>query len=1208
LTQTDALNQTTTYTYNATNDLLSVTDPLGRTTQYGYDAAGNLIRITDALNNVTTYGYDAYGQRTRATDANNNTTLYAYNSAGYLVSTTDALNNVTQYGYDAVGNRTSVTDALNRTTTFAYDANNRLTQINALLGATTRYEYDANSNRTAMVDALNQRTTFTYDAFNRQTAVTDALNQTTQYQYDANGNRTRVIDANGNATNYQYDALNRLIRVTDALNYVTQYQYDAVGNRTSVTDARGNTTTSTYDALNRVTAVTIPITGTTTGTTRYEYDAVGNRTRVTDANNNATNYQYDALNRVTRVTDAQGNATQYAYDAVGNRMSITDAANQTTTYAYDALNRVTTITHPSGKTQTFTYDAVGNRLTATDEISQTTRYSYDALNRVISVTDPLTQTTTYAYNAVGSVTTITNPTGQATIFVYDAVNRLTRKTTPLGTTQYAYDAVGNLRVLTDPSGATTTYTYDAVNRVIQQDDRAPDGTLTVSYAFAYDANGNRTQETEARPGKPYRMMNYAYNKANWLVATTDPGGGTTTYNYDAAGNRTSVTDPLGVTTATTPNAVGLPAQTTHTQGGTVRDTTTFTYDARNNPQTQRTVASSLTLTTTTNYNSNNYLSTLNNSNQGTLSMSSAYTVTYANNNLVASVSETPYYYWDTTGPLYYYDAANRLICTDRPHLYGRYPVFVQIWKYDAAGRRTQQFNNYIHPPVGLITCPSDMYGGHRAHHDYTEYTYEGNKLIYRNTDHYYAGDFNWHVSDSTYNYDAAGNLTREVRADYTTNVTTTLTYGWTWQGGAHRLSSFTSSSGITATFDYDSAGRITRRYTAQGYSDYTYEDGTNWLLRETWHAAQSGNVFDLVRYWYVKGRPSRVEVASVSSDLQTLNGYSTYYLQYNWHGDVVVWVAPAGDGTNSITLTTDPWGVYSSDTFQYYLWNGAWGYLYFSPLKLYYVHGRWYNPETALWLSPDENDEYLYGSGQDAINEVWTQFVTGAAYQALKNNADAIAIVLFVSPGYRTLYEQTFNNIEETLPDTFPFRFGRLFGTTVTLVQGLGEITTLGPGIIGGGSAATCLATVGGGCIPGVSVSTAVGSAVIVHGLSVEAASLYNGSQLIIAFAKKSGSRRVPHGPYSHLDDPPGVGPGKDFTEAQKRKIIEENKRRNGGVVRSDKSGELLIEPSKSQAGVTPPENEWQIDHIIPKEQGGTNSYSNAQVLSRKENRAKWNR
>lgn len=75
-----------------------------------------------------------------------------------------------------------------------------------------------------------------------------------------------------------------------------------------------------------------------------------------------------------------------------------------------------------------------------------------------------------------------------------------------------------------------------------------------------------------------------------------------------------------------------------------------------------------------------------------------------------------------------------------------------------------------------------------------------------------------------------------------------------------------------------------RPSTALGYSDYVYEDGTDWLLRETWHAAISGNTFDLVRYWYANGRPSRVEVASTSGDLQYVYGYNAYYIQYTWHG------------------------------------------------------------------------------------------------------------------------------------------------------------------------------------------------------------------------------------------------------------------------------------------------------------------------------------
>jgi RHS repeat-associated protein len=179
---------------------------------------------------------------------------------------------------------------------------------------------------------------------------------------------------------------------------------------------------------------------------------------------------------------------------------------------------------------------------------------------------------------------------------------------------------------------------------------------------------------------------------------------------------------------------------------------------------------------------------------------------------------------------------------------------------------------------------------------------------------------------------------------------------------------------VPTTLDYDSLGCITRRTTARGYSDYTYEDGTNWLVRETWHSAISGNVFDLVRYWYTNGRPSRVElVMSAPGDLSTAWSYGTYYIQYNWHGDAVTYVALDGSGGGSWGAY-DPWGNPSSwppPSVGYYRWNGAWGYLRFDALGLYYVHGRWYNPDTGLFLSPDANGEYRYGSGQDAVNWAW---------------------------------------------------------------------------------------------------------------------------------------------------------------------------------------------------------------------------------------------
>ena len=90
--------------------------------------------------------------------------------------------------------------------------------------------------------------------------------------------------------------------------------------------------------------------------------------------------------------------------------------------------------------------------------------------------------------------------------------------------------------------------------------------------------------------------------------------------------------------------------------------------------------------------------------------------------------------------------------------------------------------------------------------------------------------------------------------------------------------------------------------------------------------------------------------------------------------------------------------------------------------------------------------------------------------------------------------------------------------------------------------------------------------------------------------------------PYSHLKDHPSVGPGKEFTQSQKKKMLAENRKRNDGVLRDDRTGELGVQPKQSKKGVTPPDNEVHVDHVIPRSKGGTNSFSNAEVRLRKHN------
>jgi RHS repeat-associated protein len=90
--------------------------------------------------------------------------------------------------------------------------------------------------------------------------------------------------------------------------------------------------------------------------------------------------------------------------------------------------------------------------------------------------------------------------------------------------------------------------------------------------------------------------------------------------------------------------------------------------------------------------------------------------------------------------------------------------------------------------------------------------------------------------------------------------------------------------------------------------------------------------------------------------------------------------------------------------------------------------------------------------------------------------------------------------------------------------------------------------------------------------------------------------------PYAHLEDSASVAPGKEFTRAQKRKMMAANRERNGGVLVDDEDGQPLVPAEQSKKGVTPPPNEAAVDHYIPRSKDGPNSYKNAQIIARKRN------
>ena len=603
-TQTDALGNVTSFTYDAYGKTIEKTNPDGTVNGAEYDGLqrekATYFRVSEGypkqILTSTEYKFESGKLRTIKT---------TYITAEKQVVTetlADFRGNTVQEKTNGEIKRTSVyyangqlksqTDALGNTTKYEYNYLNKLTKTIAPFderNAETVNEYDKNGNVIKVIqnidDGKKSITRNQYNAMGLLEKVTlsdGTLNggkNITKYFYNNAGIQTKMYtgmssesDTSYLTTNYEYDSWLRAVRTTDSTGYNSgTITYDLNGNVLTNTDANGNVTTNTYDALNRVlTANTVnPNDSSKNVSKSYQYDKMGRTVRTT-VNDKSTTYLYDDLGRVYQ-EEGYNSFKGYKYAGI-SQYPIYECSGifhkiiyYEKDYEYDDEMRVSSVQQNENDIVSYTYDANGNKKSETLGNGVISTYTYNKANRITKIENKKGNSNIsvyeYSYYLDGSDACKTrNENGiiEKTEYKYDGLKRLTEESVKVGnstdTYAYEYDDYGNRSKMTATGSENyvTEYSYNNAQgkytallqketKTVEDDNALKLQNNVKQTVYTYDANGN--QLTKTADGK---TETNTYDGLNQLIGFTD-GETTASYTYGISGLRDSKT-VNGVTT------------------------------------------------------------------------------------------------------------------------------------------------------------------------------------------------------------------------------------------------------------------------------------------------------------------------------------------------------------------------------------------------------------------------------------------------------------------------------------------------------------------------------------------------------------------------------------------------------------------------------------------------------------------------------------
>jgi RHS repeat-associated protein len=343
----DALGAAATFAYDSEGNRIEAVDRSGRRRTFGYDVLNRLTTeqwwTGNAVTRTTTQTFDAVGNRLTVTDPDSRLT-FTYDGLNRVLSVDTAGTPggpavKLDYQYDTVGNRTRVQDTAGARVDSFFDNRNLLT---------TRSWSGAG--------VADSRVTFGYDAALQRTQSEHWLGVTrvgqTTSGYDVRGWLTTHAHNNGSGTNlvkytYAYDTVGQVVSATHH-NQSVSYTYDLTGQMTRADFSAQADEDYTFDnAGNRTGQQRVTSTGhrlSADATFDYQYDANGNLKRKTQRSNGEfTEYTYDYRQRlVGAIRKSSGGIvlgeTTFTYDALDRLIKrVTNGSATWTVYDGDAV-------------------------------------------------------------------------------------------------------------------------------------------------------------------------------------------------------------------------------------------------------------------------------------------------------------------------------------------------------------------------------------------------------------------------------------------------------------------------------------------------------------------------------------------------------------------------------------------------------------------------------------------------------------------------------------------------------------------------------------------------------------------------------------------------------------------------------------------------------------------------------------------------------